>query len=283
MVKFDKFSKNGTNKYIFYLADNSIIEMASFIHKSQKHFCVSTQVGCPIGCKHCATTYSKVQFRRSITSEELISCIDYMLSQENDDMEKVLSFSGHGEPLLNLAVVKKVRENFIHDFKSFYLTTIGIREKLSEIKSSEDNKFTFYISMHGSSDLTRSMLIRNSEKYSTIAELFDFIRSYSTRGGKIVINYMLHKNNSSPSDISLLLKHLEGLNKNVRLRITDYNRINHDTDIVPLNEEERNKVLSYFDESNIGKQEWLYNYSKLEGAENEIACGQLRSSILHMS
>lgn len=281
LIKYVKVKNFGDSiKDIFCLEDDSIVEMAIFIHKEQLHFCVSTQVGCPIGCRHCATTYSSVKYRRNLNTNELIEMINYALAQKLFSGQKILSFSGHGEPALNWSNILSVKSVLKNEFDRIYITTIGQRDVLYQILYEEKTDITYYLSLHGSTDEERALLIPNSKKYSTIDELFEFTRKYSNNGGKIVLNYMLHKNNSSTKSLDQLYQLLGGCNKNVSLRFTDFNSIGYKTKVLVLTEEERRRAYSYIEFKKEIFEEWTCRYSKLEGEGMQIACGQLRASIM---
>ena len=276
----DKCTNGNSTRYIFYLSDGSIVEMAVFNHNGQIHLCVSTQVGCPVGCRHCATTYAFVPYQRNLKQEELSSMIEYALNQLKAKGELVLSFSGHGEPSLNWETVKAIKASFQHKFHRFYVTTIGKRDILRTVIESKETDFTYYLSLHGTTDAERSILIPNSSLFATVRELFQFIYSYSARGGKTVVNYMLHKGNCSAECLDRLIQLLYEANQNVTLRFTDYNSIEYNTGIIGLNREEKVQVMSYFASKIGAKTLWNYHYSHLEGNDIQIACDQLRAGMI---
>lgn len=278
--KVQRHSVGEASRYIFCLDDDSIVEMAVFVHKDQTHFCVSTQVGCPVGCLHCATTYSSVQYLRNLTVEELREMVQYALSQDNSYNKNILSFSGHGEPMLNWDVVTSIKLAFWESFEKIYVTTIGNRNIFAQLENSKELDIVFYLSLHGSTDKERSLIIPDSIRFSTIDELLGFTRWYSGIGGKIVINYMLHRGNSSRTSLDRLIQLLYGCNQNVSIRFTDFNRIEQKTNIIPLDNFEIKNVLSYIESKKPVKAGWTFRYSQLEGGNIGIACGQLRADIM---
>ena len=204
--------------------------------------------------------------------------ISYVLAEIRTSGEKVLSFSGHGEPFLNWENVLSVKITFYQSFDRFYVTTIGDRKILRADDMKPD--ITFYLSLHGSTDAERSYLIKNATHFSTISELFAFAHSYSDRGGKIVLNYMLHRGNSSRPSLNRLIELMEQANHNVSLRFTDYNQINQQTGIIGLSKAETEQVLRYIEANRSPGSLWQYRYSHLEGNDTHIACGQLRARII---
>lgn len=278
-IKNEEVHQEGSaKKYIFVLLDDSIVEMAVFVHKEQIHFCVSTQVGCPVGCLHCATTYAPVQYRRNMNTKEICEMIEFAFRQERSGRQKVLSFSGHGEPLLNWKTVSEVMAALGDKFDRIYVTTIGRRSIFKQILEKGLTDVVFYLSLHGSTNEERSVLIPGREGVSTVEELFAFARTYSLRGGKIVLNYMLHSQNCGPDSMKRLLEMLKGCNQNVSIRFTDVNPIEEKTAVIPLSKEEKENAVSCFLTGRTQEEKWEYRYSTLEGNPIKIACGQLRAS-----
>lgn len=275
-----KFVFGESTKYVFVLGDNSIIEMAVFSHNTQIHFCLSTQIGCPLGCIHCATTYSPIPYFRNILSDELIEIVNYALSLEKRSGERILSFSGHGEPMLNWKVVNNVKSNFQDFFNDFYITTIGYKAIFEQIIKQKNIDVTFYLSLHGPTDEIRELLLPNCSRYSKIVDISWFIQNYTALGGQVVVNYMLHNENSTIEILDKLVVLINNINSKVTIRFTDYTPIEYDTGIVALSQLQTKKVLQYIEERHLPTSIWDYRYSYIEGEEAKIACGQLRSGIV---
>lgn len=280
MRMIEKISDKIAIRYVFCLNDDSIVETAAFKHKNQFHLCVSTQVGCPIGCIHCATTYSPVQYLRNLTIEELTFIIKYALEEMPSGIDKVLSFSGHGEPSLNWDAVTVVSKMFRNEFQHFYVTTIGRRGWLEKIIEQAETSFIFYLSLHGSIDCERSLLIPNSVQLSSVKDLFCFANKYSLLGGEVVLNYMLHTGNSSLESLNRLLYLLSDSNHHVTLRFTDYNPTGIENGIVGLDSEKIQEIINYISRQRSSSDKWNFHYSLLEGNSIQIACGQLRAGML---
>ena len=102
-----KISKDGTIKYLFDLKDGNAVETVLMEYKHGKTICVSTQVGCKMGCKFCAST--GVSFARNLTSGEIV---EQVLAVEVDEDTKISNvvYMGIGEPLDNYDnVIKSIR------------------------------------------------------------------------------------------------------------------------------------------------------------------------------
>lgn len=276
----EKIGNETATRYVFCLNDDSIVEAAVFKHKNQFHLCVSTQVGCPIGCIHCATTYSPVQYLRNLTIEELTFIIKCALEEMPSRIDKVLSFSGHGEPSLNWNAVTVVSKIFQNEFQRFYVTTIGSKGWLEKIIEQAETNFIFYLSLHGSTDRERSLLIPNSIQLSSVKDLFCFANKYSSLGGEVVFNYMLHTGNSSLESLNKLLYLLSDLNHHITLRFTDYTPTGIKNGIVGLDNEKIQRIIDYISGKRGLGDKWNFHYSLLEGYNIQIACGQLRAGML---
>ena len=117
--------EKNNHRFIFILEEKIIIESASFVHNNIIHLCVSSQAGCQINCKHCATTYKEPSFYRNLFYFEINYMIEIILSKmKYQAKECVLSLSGHGEPLLNFNNVMKVINSYQYKFNKIFVTTI---------------------------------------------------------------------------------------------------------------------------------------------------------------
>src|SRR5512134_3279048 len=97
---------DGSAKYLFELADGERIETVLLPEEERKTLCVSTQVGCPMGCAFCAT--GRIQFRRNLTAGEIVDQVSAV--EEQAGRITNLVYMGMGEPLLNYdAVLKSIR------------------------------------------------------------------------------------------------------------------------------------------------------------------------------
>jgi len=198
---------DGTVKYLFELCDGNCIESVVMKYKHGNTICISTQVGCRMGCKFCASTIGgKV---RDLTSGEMLGQI---LVAQKDMGERISNvvMMGIGEPLDNYD--NTVR--FLHalnspdglniGYRHVSLSTCGIVPKIYEL-ASLNLPITLSISLHAPTDEARSEIMPINKKYP-IAELMEACREYySENGRRISFEYTLisGKNDSPENALSL--------------------------------------------------------------------------------
>lgn len=277
------YEKKNDRKYCLQLKDGVIIEAALFEHRNAIHFCIPTQVGCNMGCKHCSTTYAPVPYIRNLSSIELNEMIEMMRNQLwNKRLPWVLSFSGHGEPMLNWNNIQKCVDICHNEFSNIYITSIGFIHIMKRILLKSDFYPSIYFSIHGSSDNERTQLIPSaqSQTVANLQQIIDFGRLYTQQSGRVVWNYMLCNINSTIESFQQLLKLCECVDYPLELRFTKYIDICKNNNIQEI---EDNIIRTFYQKfleqapSNIH-----IRLSSLEGEEMGIACGQMRASMQKM-
>ena len=220
-LKVEK-SKDGTRKYLFLLPDGNTIESVFIPERDWNTLCVSTQVGCPIGCSFCLTARSG--FVRNLTTAEIID--QYVQVQRDISLEKRISnvvFMGMGEPFLNFENVKKAIEimtdsNMLDlSTRKITVSTVGIVPGILRM-AKEMKKVKLAVSLHAVSDEVRNELVPVNKKYP-IKELLKALRQYPTDSvRRIMIEYVMLKGvNDSEEDAQKLVKLLKGLKVKVNL------------------------------------------------------------------
>ena len=271
------YKQERNTKFVFELQDGAFIESSLFIHQNLLHYCVPSQVGCPLRCNHCATTYSRVPYIRQLTNMELIEMVELM--QENSDnieLPWVLSFSGHGEPMLNWDAVSETMEYFRGKFSVYYLTSVGIVNMFEKI---QENSIlpVIYFSMHGSCDEERNKIIHQKENYriADLEQLLKFGRVYVHKGGKIVWNYMVCSFNSAEESKARLEDLIRKIDYPLEIRLTKYTDIGKKNGIKGVTDQEIEEMYERL--MNVKNLMVHVRKSWLEGVEIGIACGQLRA------
>ena len=264
----------------FLLPGNCIVEAALIEHWNEMHICISTMAGCYMGCRHCATTYSKVPFIRVLTFEELKAMGLLLIEMATSaQLPVILSFSGHGEPLLNWAAVKQCAAALEKRVDKLYVTTIGIPSVFKKIISDGQAEIAFFLSLHGSSDKERRVFIPSGPDRSDIDDLFAFGRNYMSMGGRVVLNYMLAAGNASEASCQRVASHLKTFEKPGEFRLTDYTDIGRETGFKPLGREGL-KIAEKW-EKRLSREcpGWDIRFSKLTGYGLGVSCGQLRAKL----
>ena len=274
----DRYEKNNNKKYIIQLKDGYYVEAALFEHHNAVHFCIPSQVGCCVGCRHCSTTYAKVPYVRNLSFVEMNSIVELLEIQLWDTkIPKILSFSGHGEPMMNWGNIQKCVKNYSNKFLNIYMTSIGVFSTMRKILYGLEFYPNIYFSIHASCDKEREQIIplASKKKIANLQQIIDFGKSYTQKGGQIVWNYMICNINSSEESLQQLLKLCKNLDYQLDIRFMKYIDIKRDSNIKKVDNVISNAFCQKLSEqlpSNI-----RVRFSTLEGEEIGIACGQMRA------
>ncbi|MCL2517511.1 MAG: 23S rRNA (adenine(2503)-C(2))-methyltransferase RlmN [Oscillospiraceae bacterium] len=178
-------SSDGTVKYVFELGDDELIESVFMRYNHGTSLCLSSQVGCRMGCKFCASTLHGL--KRNLEPSEMLGQI---LAAQKDTGERVdgLVLMGVGEPLDNYAnVVKFLRlvnceQGLNIGYRHISLSTCGLVEKIKQL-ANEDMAITLSVSLHASDDKERAALMPSANKWS-LGELLDACVYYFKKTGR---------------------------------------------------------------------------------------------------
>ncbi len=191
-------SKDGTIKYLFGLNDGNAIESVLMEYHFGKSVCVSTQIGCKMGCKFCAST--GIPFVRSLSAGEIVEQIIAIEQDENIRVSNVV-FMGIGEPMDNFDNVLKAIE-ILNDPKGLNIgarhisvSTSGIVPKIYEF-ADKNIQCTLSISLHSADNKKRSEMMPVNNAYN-IEELMKACKYYTEKTNKrISFEYALAKDNN---------------------------------------------------------------------------------------
>jgi len=184
---------DGTIKYLFKLNDGELIESVLMQYKYGYTVCVSSQVGCRMGCSFCASTLSGVV--RSLTPSEILSQI-YMISLDNNIRVSHVVMMGMGEPFDNYDNVLKFLslvsdENGVNiSMRHISLSTCGIVPGIMKLME-ENLQLTLSISLHAPNDEIRSSMMPVNKKWG-VRELIDACKKYTdTTSRRISFEYAM--------------------------------------------------------------------------------------------
>lgn len=261
---------DNTVKYLYELSDGNHVECVMMEYKHGNSLCISTQVGCKMGCRFCASTIAG--FKRNLLPSEMLLQI-YTAEQESGKHVDSLVLMGIGEPLDNFDNVVKFLQLLSFEtgknlsLRHVSLSTCGLVNRIYDLA---EYKFglTLSISLHAVTDKKRSEIMPVNNKFC-IAELMQACRDYIEKTGRrISFEYsVIHGVNDSPEDAAGLIKLLKNMNCHVNL--------------IPVNEiKERDfkadrKSLEKFEEMLI-KGGLNATTRRTLGADINAACGQLR-------
>ena len=186
----EQVSQDGTRKFLFQLEDGETLECVLMdydrVKSRDRHtVCVSTQVGCPVGCAFCATGLGG--FRRNLSPGEIVGQvldITHTLRREDPDFQVTnIVFMGMGEPLLNYKAVLKAIELLNHPegqnigMRRMTISTSGVVPRIRDL-ARDNPQVGLAVSLHSANNLTRNELIPINRQYP-LEELMEACREYT--------------------------------------------------------------------------------------------------------
>jgi len=267
-----KQEDNLTKKYLFQLTDDNYIEAVLMEHDYGLSICVSSQVGCNMGCKFCES--GRLKKVRDLEAYEIVQQI--MLVEEN--IGKRISsvvLMGIGEPFDNYDnIMDFIR--VINDPKGIAIgarhitvSTCGLIPKIEQFMN-EDLQVNLAISLHASNSELRSSIMPINKAYD-IEALMDVLKKYIDKTNRrVTIEYVMLDNvNDKDSNAIELANLLRGMN--VYVNLIPYNETNH----LEFKRASKDNVMKFYD---ILKQKGINVTVRKEfGSKIDAACGQLRS------
>ena len=271
--KVFKSELDKTRKYLIKLSDGNIIESVYMEYTSHNTLCISSQVGCKMGCTFCAST--KQKFERNLEVSELLNQI-YLVQRDVGKRISNIVLMGIGEPLDNYDNVIKFIKILSHkkgyniSLRNITLSTCGIVPRILDL-AEEDLPINITISLHNPFDEERRKIMPIGNKY-TVSEIVDATRFYFDKTGRrISFEYtLIEGENDSYYHAKEIKNKLRGLNCHVNL--------------IPLNKiKEFNKNSSSKNSINKFKEslERLGINTTVRtslGQDIDGACGQLRAA-----
>lgn len=222
--------EQNSGKAIIQLSDGLKIETALMAHKDGRNtICLSSQVGCPLACKFCAT--GKMGFSRNLDYSEILLQLIFwgrFLKNKKTKITNVV-FMGMGEPLLNYDHVFKAIK-FINDpdlfnisSRKIAISTVGLINEIKKL-ASEQIKVDLALSLHAPNDVLRRKIIPYSNNYqiTQLLEASDFYIKKTKR--KVMIEYLLIKNLNDGQGEALELARLLSNKKLYFLNLIKYNQ-----------------------------------------------------------
>lgn len=270
-----RVSKDGTIKMLMVLEDRNIIETVIMKYHYGYSVCVSSQIGCKMGCTFCAST--KDGMVRNLTPGEILSQIIAASLVVSERISHVV-LMGSGEPLDNFDAVLKflslvnAKEGLHLSHRNITVSTCGLVNRIIEL-ADQKLQITLAISLHETTDEARKKIMPIANKYS-IQEILNSVEYYMSKTGRRVsFEYALVRgSNDTRENAYALAKLLEGMKVHVNL--------------IPVN---AIKEMLYLPSTNASIQGFkdILLQSGIEatirremGGDIDAACGQLRRSYL---
>lgn len=262
---------DGTRKYLFRMEDGCIIESVLMKYKHGNSVCISSQVGCRMGCRFCASALGGLE--RNLTASEMLGQV-YAIQKDSGERVSNVVIMGTGEPMDNYdEAVRFIRllsdEGGLHiSQRNITLSTCGLVPEIYRL-ADEHLQITLAISLHASNDEKRQSMMPVANKYS-IDELLKACRYYyHTNGRRLTFEYSLASGiNDSPEEARALAGLLKGFVWHVNL--IPINPVT-ERDYVQPNRESIEKF-----QKNLEKYGGNVTIRREMGRDIQAACGQLR-------
>lgn len=279
----EQCSTDGTRKFLFRLADGESIEAVlmdydNMISRDRHTICVSTQVGCPVGCSFCATGING--FQRNLTVGEItgqvLDILGHMQKMDEEFRVTNVVFMGMGEPFLNYdAVMKAIRilnaENGQNiGMRRMTISTSGVVPKILQL-AQENSQVGLAVSLHSAKNEVRDTLIPMNRKYP-LEKLMEACKTYSAKTNRrVTFEVALSAQNVYKEEAEAIVKLLKGMLVHVNL--------------IPINpvigsKLARPSVDQIMTFKNILDEGKIPNSIRKEkGIDIDAACGQLRQRL----
>lgn len=267
--------RDGTEKYLFRLGDGNVIESVLMRYHHGNSVCISSQVGCAMGCAFCAST--KNGLVRSLTASEMLEQV-YRIEEISGERVSNVVVMGMGEPLLNYdSLLRFIRilsdgEGLCISQRNITVSTCGIVPAIYKL-AEEKLQITLAVSLHAPADAKRRTIMPIADKYS-VHEIMDAVKFYFRETGRrISFEYALIDGlNASDENVKDLARLLQGFPGHVNL--------------IPVNTVKESKMLRP-DRARVAdfakkleKHGINVTIRKEMGSDINGACGQLRNSYI---
>lgn len=267
-----KISSDGTEKFLFALFDGELIESVLIPDEDRLTLCISSQVGCSLGCIFCAT--GRIGFKRNLESHEILDQIIYVSRLIKPKHLTNIVLMGMGEPLLNfhnsVEALWRITRLLRISPRRITLSTSGIAPKIIELGENAP-PVNLAISINSADDHTRNYIMPVNKTYP-LRILIDACRKFPLKPrNRITFEYIMLKGiNDSVFDAKKLVVLLKGIPSKINL--------------IPFNPFEGSELQSSDDKTILRFQKILLDNNlpafirKSKGQDISAACGQLRAN-----
>lgn len=274
-IDHSQFSNDGTIKSRLKLHDQRFIEGVLIPTEKRMTACVSSQVGCSLSCKFCATGYLKRM--RNLEFDEIVDEVTLINQQAEKHFNKHLSnivFMGMGEPLLNYKNVLKAIERITSPDglgmspRRITVSTAGVSKMIRQL-GDDGVKFKLALSLHAANDKKRNeiMPINESNDLKSLIEALNYF--YQKTGNEITLEYILFKDfNDSMQDADELVKVYRQIPADL-VNIIEYNAID-EADFSKPDENVTDRFMAHLASKRVNAR-----LRRSRGKDIDAACGQL--------
>jgi 23S rRNA (adenine2503-C2)-methyltransferase len=273
-VSYHGHSPDGTDKLLLECHDKRRIECVLMVEEKRRTACISTQVGCGMGCVFCASGLKG--FERNLSAAEIVEQVLRLrnLLPEGDSITHIVVM-GMGESLANLDQLIPALDRLCSagsglglSQRRVTISTVGLPEKIRKL-ASLDRQYHLAVSLHAATDDLRDRLVPISAKIGIRAVLDAADFYFQTTGRQVTYEYvLLHGVNDRPADARALAQQLQGRKAHVNL--IPYNPVAG----LPFQRPGRDAVLQFA--TLLRDRGVSTTVRKTKGQAIEAACGQLR-------
>jgi len=271
-------TSTGTTKYIFETAEGNRIESVLIPESKRNTLCISTQAGCPLDCKFCAT--GLMGFKKNLSAGEIFDQYKFAVKDNEDKKITNIVYMGMGEPLLNFNETIKSLKIFSDELtkgitpRRITLSTAGIAPRIKEL-ADLGIKVKLALSLHSCFEDVRSKIMPVNKKYS-LKENVKATKYYTKKTRtKITFEYVMLKDiNDRREDINALTKLCRSLSGKVN--VIPFNSLEHmnpggvSAKLLPSSEERINNFVNELRSNGI-----TVMLRNTQGDDIAAACGQL--------
>lgn len=267
-------SNDGTIKYAFKLHEGHIVEGVLIPTDNRTTACISSQVGCSLACKFCAT--GKLKLMKNLEPYEIYDQVAEIYKDAEILRSKPLSnivYMGMGEPLLNYKNVLRSTFNISEDKglgmspKRITISTAGIAKMITKL-GDDEVRFNLALSLHAANDQKRDkiMPINESNTLESLAEALKYF--YEKTGTRVTYEYIIFKDfNDTLQDAQELVEFCQHIP--CKVNIIEYNSID-DGEFEQADPKKVDAFAAYLEDRNI-----IVNVRRSRGKDIDAACGQL--------
>ena len=271
MLERQESNLDGTNKFLFMLHDQNVVESVLMRYKHGNSVCISSQVGCRMGCRFCASTIGGLV--RNLSASEMLGQV-YAIQRITGERVSNVVIMGTGEPLDNyenfLRFIRLLTdEHGLHiSQRNVTVSTCGIVPKMREL-AEEDLQITLALSLHGTTQEKRKELMPVANKYGLQDVLHACDEYFEKTGRRITFEYSLvHGVNDTDEDAAELVRILKP--RNCHLNLIPVNPVRERSFVRPS----RKNALNF--KNKLEKSGINVTIRRDMGADIDGACGQLR-------
>ncbi len=269
-----QISSDKTIKCAFNIDDNKVVEGVLIPTTSRTTACISSQVGCSLTCKFCAT--GKLKLMRNLTAGEIVDQVVYLKNQASSRYDASLSnivYMGMGEPLLNYKNVLRSTEIICSPDglgmspKRITVSTAGIAKMIKKL-GDDEVKFNLALSLHAANDKKRSQImeINDTNDLESLSEALSYF--HKKTGSRVTFEYIIFRDfNDGIEDAQELAKFATCVP--CKVNIIEYNPID-DGEFQQADAKKVDAFANYLESKNM-----IVHVRRSRGKDIDAACGQL--------